>query len=162
MGVFSKQITLSFVRSKQIAISGQTVLLICPFRKQTDPIQWERHAVTYSEDEHINPKLDDAIRTRLNVEGNHLHGQFNLQIRNVRKQDEGKYTCLTKVNGTGVEETVYLYVNVKPFWTTGDMNSKKATNHRTTEEIINDSQTTIDLVDKHGGNYYDELSYKCI
>lgn len=98
------------VISEQDSISGQTVLLICPFRKQTDPIQWERHAVIYSEDEHINPRLDYVIRTRLNVVRNYSEGHFNLQIRNVSKQDEGTYTCLTKVNGTGVVGTVNLEV----------------------------------------------------
>lgn len=42
------------------------------------------------------------------------------------------------------------------------MNSQKATNQRTTEEIINDSKTTIDLVDSHGGNYNDALTYERI
>ncbi|CAG2211612.1 unnamed protein product [Mytilus edulis] len=155
------KITLSLVISKQVAIRGHTVLLICPFRKQTDPIQWERHKGIYSEDEHINPALDTVIKTRLHVEGSQLEGQFNLQMRNVSKKDEGTYTCLTKINGSGVVGTVYLEVIAKPLWTTGDTSFKKATKHWSTDEMINSSETAIDIVDTHGGNYNDALSYKC-
>lgn len=108
--VVSLTIPTSSTLIVQCERAGDSFTLICPIKRESSPIQWEKHLIVYSQDNHINPRLGKKIRTRLNIVGNHRDGYYNLHIVNASLKDGGNYTCATNLNGTGVLKNVHLLV----------------------------------------------------
>lgn len=92
-----------FLKANQLAITGSTVQLICP-QKAISPqtLRWSYvngSPITLTENDNINKvTIPPETYTRLSVSGNHAAGEYNLNIADIRKSDQGSYECVVSMS----------------------------------------------------------------
>lgn len=81
------------------AFAGNDILLKCPYKaNKGSNLNWfklsESTSEVYSENDWINKfSLTRDVYERLTVTGNHTIGEYNLNISDVKKSDQGVYEC---------------------------------------------------------------------
>ncbi|XP_071479122.1 uncharacterized protein [Diadema antillarum] len=75
-------------------IQGETVVLRCQIQNEQGAIVvWDRNGLQLSIDSTLVETLDAEFSERFSVIGNHTQGEFNLQINDVKRSDEGEFRC---------------------------------------------------------------------
>ncbi|XP_076110861.1 kin of IRRE-like protein 3 [Mytilus galloprovincialis] len=104
--------TIHFLEANQLALSGSTIQLICPYKSAN--IVWhyvnETSLVYLTEKNWVNSLLTPDLYRRLFITGNHGVGEYHLNIKDTRKSDEGIYRCTTKLK----ESNIFLTLIVGP------------------------------------------------
>ncbi|VDI12504.1 Hypothetical predicted protein, partial [Mytilus galloprovincialis] len=96
-----------------LTFTGTTIKLMCPYKAtSSNRVRWDYKkegvpAVLLAENDFINKiTLSPEVYNRLSVYGNHAAGDYNLNINDIRKSDEGEYQCVVSSN----EMTIILTV----------------------------------------------------
>lgn len=104
-----KYMFVGFNYAMQVNVTvGETVVLVCSLITDDSSVQWIRMdlKVIYSNGDLVNPNL--LNQTRYDVIGNQEIGEFNFQIKQVMKYDEGIHD--TNIEGKAVSEVISLNV----------------------------------------------------
>ncbi|XP_076108056.1 hemicentin-2-like isoform X2 [Mytilus galloprovincialis] len=90
--------------------------MICPFSSKSKSVIWfgpgNGKLTTFVVGDKINKNIRNYYRLR--VVGDHIVGEYNLQILNISTEDAGLYKCHSIQNGTAVEATFKLSIIEKP------------------------------------------------
>ncbi|CAC5391186.1 unnamed protein product [Mytilus coruscus] len=88
----------------------------------THSVLWfgPENLVSYTRNGQINK--DIQRQHRLKISGNSFKGEYNLQIRNLSRMDDGLYRCASVVNGQSVTADFMLKVLRKPSFSNNDFN----------------------------------------
>ena len=101
------------LRDTLYAHIGETVELRCPYTSHALQLQWRGppNLTVLSFGKEFKTSLGKY--DRLELYGNHDYVEFNLNIANFTRRDEGEYRCILNVNGNAVQSSLQVYIRSK-------------------------------------------------